>query len=50
MSQKVVDQACRYNLVLKVPYLMLTNGRQTLCLQVDEERGCLRQVTIPQMY
>ncbi len=49
LSQKVVDQACRYNLVLKVPYLMLTNGRQTLCLQVDEERGCLRQVTIPQV-
>ncbi len=49
LSQKVVDQACRYNLVLKVPYLMLTNGRQTLCLQVDEERECLRQVTIPQV-
>lgn len=49
LSQKVVDQACRYNLVLKVPFLMLTNGRQNLCLQVDEEKGCLRQVTIPQM-
>ena len=49
LSQKVVDQACRYNLVLKVPFLMLTNGRQNLCLQVDEENGCLRQVAIPQM-
>ena len=49
LSQKVVDQACRYNMVLKVPYLMLTNGRQNLCLKVDEENGCLRQVAIPQM-
>ena len=49
LSQKVVDQACRYNLVLKVPFLMLTNGRQNLCLQVDEVNGCLRQVAIPQM-
>lgn len=28
ISQKVADQACRYNLTLGVPYLFLTNGRQ----------------------
>ena len=28
ISQKVADQACRYNLTLNVPYLFLTNGRQ----------------------
>ena len=27
INQKVIDQACRYNLVLHVPYLMLSNGR-----------------------
>ena len=37
LSQKVVDQACRYNLVLQVPYLLLTNGRQELCCHVDLE-------------
>ncbi|MBQ4377235.1 MAG: type I restriction enzyme HsdR N-terminal domain-containing protein, partial [Bacteroidales bacterium] len=30
INQKVVDQACRYNLVLQVPYLLLSNGKQTL--------------------
>lgn len=28
ITQKVADQACRYNLVLHVPYIYLTNGRQ----------------------
>ena len=31
LTQKVWDQACRYNLVLQVPYLCLTNGAQQLC-------------------
>lgn len=35
LTQKVIDQACRYNLVLNVPYLCLTNGRQELCCRVD---------------
>lgn len=35
LSQKVVDQACRYNLVLQVPYLCLTNGPQMVCCEVD---------------
>ena len=47
LTQKVIDQACRYNLVLQVPYLLLTNGRQHLCLQVDTEKGTLKQVPIP---
>ncbi|MBP5189374.1 MAG: type I restriction enzyme HsdR N-terminal domain-containing protein [Bacteroidales bacterium] len=47
LTQKVVDQACRYNLVLQVPYLLLTNGRQQLCLQVDAGSGTLHQVAIP---
>lgn len=35
LTQRVADQACRYNLVLGVPYLLLTNGRKSLCLRVD---------------
>lgn len=47
LSQKVIDQACRYNLVLQVPYLLLTNGRQQVCLRVDAEKRCLSVVEIP---
>ncbi len=47
LTQKVVDQASRYNLVLKVPYLMLTNGQQTLCLYVDLTHQSLTHVAIP---
>ena len=45
LTQKVCDQACRYNTVLKVPYLMLTNGRQEIIIVVDFEKGCLKQLT-----
>lgn len=47
LTQKVVDQACRYNITLQVPYLLLTNGRQLLCLSVDSEKQTLRQTEIP---
>lgn len=50
ITQKVCDQACRYNTVLRVPYLMLTNGRQEVIIAVDFERGRLRQcLEIPRM-
>lgn len=44
LTQKVCDQACRYNTVLKVPYLMLTNGMQEVIIAVDFEKGCLKQL------
>lgn len=47
ISQKVVDQACRYNLVLQVPYLLLTNGLQRLCLAVDFSNKQLSQCAVP---
>lgn len=47
LTQKVIDQACRYNLVLHVPYLLLTNGRQHLCLHVDHARQSLTATPIP---
>ena len=44
LSQKAVDQASRYNLVLQVPYLVITNGRQLACLEVDSASNSLRQM------
>ena len=35
ITQKVVDQASRYNLVLQVPYLYLTNGPVEVCCKVE---------------
>ena len=47
ITQKVIDQACRYNLVLDVPYLLLTNGRQELCCRVD--RQAQRLIQLPEV-
>ena len=47
LTQKVLDQASRYNLVLHVPYLCLTNGPEQLCCQVDFDRK--RVVPIPEL-
>ena len=40
ITQKVADQACRYNMTLRVPYIFLTNGRQHWVGRVyaDEQR------------
>lgn len=47
LTQKVCDQACRYNTVLHVPYLLLTNGRQTIIVEVDFVKGTLHQLAQP---
>ncbi len=44
LTQKVIDQACRYNLVLQVPYLCITNGPQQICCKVDFEQKRLVQI------
>ena len=44
LTQKVCDQACRYNTVLRVPYLMLTNGRQDVMIEVDYSKNYLQQL------
>ena len=33
LTQEVLDQAVRYNMVLDVKYIVITNGRQTFMLQ-----------------
>lgn len=35
ISQKVLDQAARYNVVLQVPYLVLSNGLKHYCFRVE---------------
>lgn len=42
ITQKVLDQASRYNLVLHVPYLLLTNGPQSIICQVDFDQKKLQ--------
>lgn len=44
LTQKVCDQACRYNTVLQVPYLLLTNGRQEVIIKIDYSIGRLIQL------
>lgn len=44
ITQKVCDQACRYNTVLRVPILVLTNGIQQVVIAVDREHAALRQL------
>ena len=45
VTQRVFDQICRYNLVLKVPYLYVTNGMQHIVCRVKsdglEQMPCL---------
>ncbi len=39
VNSKTLAQAARYNTTLKVPYLVLTNGRQHYCIRVDLKTG-----------
>ena len=44
ITQRVCDQACRYNTALHVPLLVLTNGVQQVVVEVDFDRRVLRQL------
>ena len=37
IQQDAVSQAARYNLVLKVPVLLVTNGQKHIAFEVDAE-------------
>ncbi len=39
ISQKVLDQAGRYNLALKVPWLLVSNGHVSYCAHIDHLQG-----------
>lgn len=40
ITQEVFNQIYRYNLVLKVKYLVVTNGMVNYCCKVDYENRC----------
>ncbi len=49
LTQKVFDQICRYNMVLHVDYLIVSNGIQHVCAQMEYETGGYRFLNdIPQ--
>ncbi len=51
ISNKVVEQASRYNLSLKAPYLCVTNGSSTFCFHVDfeaQKTTQLRSMPLPE--
>ena len=39
ITQKVFDQIARYNMVLKVDYLIVSNGLQHYCCRIDYEHN-----------
>jgi hypothetical protein len=38
ITQKVFDQAARYNMTLDVIYFVVTNGMETICCTMDHEK------------
>lgn len=40
ITRQVFDQITRYNIVLKVDYLIVSNGLEHYCCKVDYERLC----------
>jgi hypothetical protein len=42
IDQAVFEQIARYNLVLQVPYLLVTNGLQTYCYEMNYEKQSFR--------
>ena len=48
LTQRVFDQIARYNVVLRVPWLIVSNGMQHFCLRVDYEHNrCEFMAQIP---
>lgn len=46
LGREVLDQAIRYNMVLNVKYLIITNGRQTFACRREETEGNVRYVFV----
>ncbi|MCR4769413.1 MAG: type I restriction enzyme HsdR N-terminal domain-containing protein [Bacteroidaceae bacterium] len=42
ITQKVFDQICRYNLVMHVDYLVISNGVNHYCCKMDYEKQTYR--------
>ena len=39
VNQDAFDQAARYNMILKVKYMVVTNGLMNYCCLIDHEKG-----------
>lgn len=51
LTEKVLDQAVRYYSGLRVPYILLTNGKTTYCYHIDIKKNtitCLQK--IPELF
>ena len=48
ITQKVFDQITRYNMVLKVDYLIVSNGLQHYCCRIDYEHNSHTFSDIPE--
>ena len=46
LTQKVADQAARYNNVLRAPYVCVTNGVERMVFRVDFENGNVTRVEL----
>lgn len=40
ITQKVFDQTWRYNLPLRVPYIIISNGMKHFCCHIDYAKNC----------
>jgi hypothetical protein len=45
VTQEVVDQVVRYNMALKVSFLMLTNGLQHIYCQIDKNSSVMKLIS-----
>jgi hypothetical protein len=44
LTQKVADQAARYNVVLRAPLVCVTNGVERMVFSVDFEIGVVTRI------
>ena len=44
INQKAIEQASRYNLTLRCPFVVVTNGLSTFCFEIDFETGTFNQI------
>jgi hypothetical protein len=50
ISQLTIEQASRYNLQIKAPFVCITNGFKTYCFKIDFDDNSITQLnTIPEM-
>jgi hypothetical protein len=46
LTQQTVEQASRYNLVIRAPFLCITNGVKTFCFEIDFENNTNKQLKV----